>query len=70
MSRIVDTILLEDMQEDDDLDFQFSIPVSEEAIDTLMGYDEDTNTFDIESNELFPQPYDPEKMIDEIGVEV
>ena len=69
MSRIVDTILLEDIKEDDDLDFAFAIPVSEEAIDTLMGYDEETEMFSEESSELFPQPYNPDKLIDEIGVE-
>lgn len=69
MSRIVDTVLLEDMKEDDKLDFEFAIPVSEEAIDTLMGYDEETGLFTEDSDELFPQPYDSNKLIDELGVE-
>lgn len=70
MSRIVDTILLNEMKQDDDWEVIFSpIEVSEEAIDTLMGYNEETEMFEEDTNELFPQPYDPNKMIDEIGVE-
>lgn len=70
MSRIVDTILLNEMKQDDDWEVMFSpTEVSEEAIDTLMGYNEETEMFEEDTNELFPQPYDPNKMIDEIGVE-
>lgn len=70
MSRIVDTILLNEMKQDDDWEVMFSpTEVSEEAIDTLMGYNEETEMFEQNTNELFPQPYDPNKMIDEIGVE-
>ena len=70
MSRIVDTILLNEMKQDDDWEVMFSpTEVSEEAIDTLMGYNEETEMFEENTNELFPQPYDPNKMIDEIGVE-
>ena len=70
MSRIVDTILLNEMKQDDDWEVMFSpTEVSEEAIDTLMGYNEETEIFEEDTNELFPQPYDPNKMIDEIGVE-
>ena len=70
MSRIVDTILLNEMKQDDDWEVMFSpTEVSEEAIDTLMGYNEETEMFEEDTNELFPQPYDPNKVIDEIGVE-
>ena len=70
MSKIVDTILLNEMKQDDDWEVMFSpTEVSEEAIDTLMGYNEETEMFEEDTNELFPQPYDPNKMIDEIGVE-
>ena len=70
MSRVVDTILLNEMKQDDDWEVMFSpTEVSEEAIDTLMGYNEETEMFEEDTNELFPQPYDPNKMIDEIGVE-
>lgn len=70
MSRIVDTILLNEMKQDDDWEVMFSpTEVSEEAIDTLMGYNEETEMFEEDTNELFPQPYDPNRMIDEIGVE-
>ena len=70
MSRIVDTILLNEMKQDDDWEVMFSpTEVSEEAIDTLMGYNEETEMFEEDTNELFPQPYDPNKIIDEIGVE-
>lgn len=70
MSRIVDTILLNEMKQDDDWEVMFSpTEVSEEAIDTLMGYNEETEMFEEDTNELFPQPYDPNKMINEIGVE-
>ena len=70
MSRIVDTILLNEMKQDDDWEVMFSpTEVSEEAIDTLMGYNEETEMFEEDTNELFPQPYDPNKLIDEIGVE-
>lgn len=70
MSRIVDTILLNEMKQDDDWEVMFSpTEVFEEAIDTLMGYNEETEMFEEDTNELFPQPYDPNKMIDEIGVE-
>ena len=70
MSKIVDTILLNEMKQDDDWEVMFSpTEVSEEAIDTLMGYNEETEMFEEDTNELFPQPYDPNKIIDEIGVE-
>lgn len=70
MSRIVDSILLNEMKQDDDWEVMFSpTEVSEEAIDTLMGYNEETEMFEEDTNELFPQPYDPNKMINEIGVE-
>lgn len=53
MSAIVDKIMLEDMLNEDMADIAITGSYNE-AIDTLLAYDEDTKTYDPDSGMMFP----------------
>lgn len=53
MSAIVDQIMLEDMLNEDMADIAITGSYNE-AIDTLLAYDEDTKSYDPDSGMLFP----------------
>ena len=53
MSAVVDQIMLEDMLNEDMADIAITGSYNE-AIDTLLAYDEDTKSYDPDSGMMFP----------------
>ena len=53
MTSEIENLLIEDMQIEDDLDLMIPEAI-QEAIDTLLAYDSETNSYDPDSGLLFP----------------
>ena len=56
MSVAVDQYLLQEMRDEDDLDLMIESGISGVVIDHLSGLNEETGTYDVSPNLLFPQP--------------